>query len=363
MARGYGYSVKAGGLILAFVGVLLGGCESRPGPDVVATTGMVTDLVRVVAGDRLQVEGLIGEGVDPHLFTPGRRDVERLMSAPVVVYSGLHLEGRMQQQFEQLRERQRGGQLVFAATDGLDPDVLRFENSFEGHPDPHVWMDVARWSQCVQYVADQLAGYDDEGRAVFEASTEAYCEQLRQLDAYIRRVISSVPESQRHLVTAHDAFEYFAEAYGIEVRSIQGMSTDSQAAIADVNALVEFIVEQKIPAIFIESSVPEKNIRAVIEGCAARGWEVSVGGELFSDAMGAPGTYEGTYLGMMDHNATTIARALGGQAPELGWQGKLAERAATRRQGSAAHAEERASDHGKSADQQDAAASKPSVSD
>ena len=324
MTRGYRFSSLARPLVLAVTGLLLTGCGERSGPDVVTTTGMVTDIVRVVAGEDLQVEGLIGEGVDPHLFTPGRRDVERLMNAPVVIYSGLHLEGRMQQQFEQLQKRKGAGRQVFAVTDGIDRDALRFDPNFEGHPDPHVWMDVSRWSQCVQHIADLLSEHDGEGRAEFEANAAAYRKQLSELDSYIRKIIASVPESQRYLVTAHDAFEYFAEAYGIEVRSIQGISTDSQAAIADVNALVEFIVEKQIPAIFVESSVPEKNIRAVIEGCAARGWEVSIGGELFSDAMGAPGTYEGTYLGMMDHNATTIARALGGQAPERGWQGKLA---------------------------------------
>ena len=356
MPRGYGFSSLAMHLAVAMTGLMLAGCGDRSGPDIVTTTGMVTDIVRVVAGDRLQVEGLIGEGVDPHLFTPGRRDVERLMTASVVIYSGLHLEGRMQQQFEQLQKQQRAERQVFAATDGLERDALRFDPKFEGHPDPHVWMDVARWSQCVQHVADRLAEHDGEGRARFDANAAAYREQLSQLDAYIREIVTSVPESQRYLVTAHDAFEYFGEAYGIEVRSIQGISTDSQAAIADVNSLVEFIVEKQIPAIFVESSVPKKNIRAVIEGCAARGWEVSIGGELFSDAMGAPDTYEGTYLGMMDHNATTIARALGGQAPERGWQGKLAE-------GQGLRAEGRASGDGKSAEPEDAAPSKQSASD
>lgn len=326
MATCYGRSRVSGKLCLMLAGLLtLSGCGSQSGSEIVTTTGMVSDIVRVVAGDRLKVDGLIGEGVDPHLFTPGRRDVEQLMAAPIVIYSGLHLEGRMQQQFEQLRERSTSDRLVFAVTDGLDHGTLQFDPKFEGHPDPHVWMDVSRWSQCVQYIAEQLAERDSASRAVFEANAAAYCEQLSQLDDYIREIIASIPESQRYLVTAHDAFEYFAEAYGIQVRSIQGISTDSQAAIADVNALVAFIVEKQIPAIFVESSVPEKNIRAVIEGCADRGWGVSIGGELFSDAMGAPGTYEGTYIGMMDHNATKIARALGGQAPEGGWQGKLAE--------------------------------------
>ena len=302
--------------------VAFSGCGAEPPSGIVATTGMVTDVVRVVTEGQKPVEGLIGEGVDPHLFTPGRGDVQKLMSAEVVVYSGLLLEGRMQQQFEQLENR---GGTVFAVTGGLDGDSLLQDPEFEGHPDPHVWMDVARWSQCVQYTADRLAEHDDASADAYAANAGRYREKLRELDDYIRQVIASIPESQRYLVTAHDAFEYFSEAYDIKVRSIQGISTDSQAAISDINELVAFIVEKKIPAIFVESSVPEKNIRAVIEGCADLGWELKVGGELFSDAMGAPSTYEGTYIGMMDHNATTIARALGGEAPEGGWQGKLAE--------------------------------------
>ena len=302
--------------------VAFSGCGAEPPSGIVATTGMVTDIVRVVTDGQKPVEGLIGEGVDPHLFTPGRGDVQKLMNAEVVVYSGLLLEGRMQQQFEQLEKR---GGTVFAVTAGLDEGSLLQDPEFDGHPDPHVWMDVARWSQCVQHTADRLAEHDASAAAVYSSNATSYREKLKELDDYVRQAIASIPESQRYLVAAHDAFQYFAEAYGIKVRSIQGISTDSQAAIADINELVAFIVEKQIPAIFVESSVPEKNIRAVIEGCADQGWELKVGGELFSDAMGAPGTYEGTYIGMMDHNATTIARALGGEAPERGWQGKLAE--------------------------------------
>ncbi|MHC4878071.1 MAG: metal ABC transporter solute-binding protein, Zn/Mn family [Planctomycetota bacterium] len=316
--------------VAALALLIFSGCGTEPTSGIVATTGMVTDIVRVVTLGQESVDGLIGEGVDPHLFTPGRGDVQKLMTADVVVYSGLMLEGRMQQQFEQLEKR---GGTVFAVTDGLDADSIRYDPEFEGHPDPHVWMDVTRWSQCVQYAADKLAEHNESSAAAYSANAGSYREKLKQLDDYVRQVIASIPESHRYLVTAHDAFEYFAEAYDIEVRSIQGISTDSQAGIADINELVAFIVEKQIPAIFVESSVPEKNIRAVIEGCADQGWELKVGGELFSDAMGPPGTYEGTYIGMMDHNATAIARALGGEAPDHGWQGKLDEGRAARPEG------------------------------
>lgn len=323
--------------------MLLSGCGSESGrtdsssgtspagrtrPDVVTTTGMVTDIVRILAEDDLQVQGLIGEGVDPHLFTPGRNDVRLLMNAPIVIYSGLLLEGRMQQQLEQLRKTQDRDRLIFAVTECLEPETLLMPPEFEGHPDPHVWMDVSRWSRCVRFAAEQLGRHHPNSAAAFKGRAESYCSRLSELDDYIRQVISSIPESQRFLVTAHDAFEYFAIAYGIQVRSIQGISTDSQAAVADINDLVDFIVTNRIPAIFVESSVPEKNVQAVIEGCADREWDLQIGGELFSDAMGPPGTYEGTYVGMMDHNATTIARALGGEAPPQGWQGRLSHSAA-----------------------------------
>jgi manganese/zinc/iron transport system substrate-binding protein len=172
-------------------------------------------------------------------------------------------------------------------------------------------------------VTDALAGHDPDHRADFQRNAVDYQKRLAEIDGYIRESVATIPENRRVLITAHDAFGYFADAYGLEVRSIQGISTDSEAAIADITELIAFIVKNRVPSIFVESSVSEKNIRSVIEGCAAEGFQLEIGGELFSDAMGAPGTYEGTYIGMMDHNATILVRALGGEAPENGWQGKL----------------------------------------
>lgn len=282
---------------------------------------MVTDIVRVVAGDRADVIGLIAEGADPHLFKAKTSDVKQLMQADVIFYSGLMLEGRMA---DQLTRVARSGKPVFAVTEGIDPAFLRAPPEFEGHWDPHVWMDVSAWSECVAFVADSLAAYDPEHADGYQSRAAAYRQQLDELDAYARKVIASIPEAQRVLVTAHDAFGYFARAYGIPVESVQGLTTESEAGVADVNRLVDLIVERQLKAIFIESSVPRKNIEAVVEGSAQRGWNVEIGGELYSDAMGKPGTYEGTYIGMIDHNATTIARALGGDAPELGMHAKLA---------------------------------------
>ena len=287
---------------------------------VVATTGMVADMVRHVVGTHGEVTGLIGSGVDPHLFKATRHDIKQLQEADVVFYSGLMLEGRMQ---DALQQANRSRQPAIAVTARLDKTSLRSPPEFEGHYDPHVWMDVAAWSRCVDGVVETLTTSDPVHADEYRQNGKDYQSELAKLDDYVRQVIESIPASQRVLVTAHDAFGYFGRAYGIEVRSVQGVTTESEAGVHDVNRLVDFLVERKLPAIFVESSVNEKNIRAVIEGTESRHAKVRIGGELFSDAMGAEGTYEGTYIGMLDHNATQIARALGGTAPEKGLNGRL----------------------------------------
>lgn len=287
---------------------------------IVTTTGMVRDIVRQVVGERGIVTGLIESGVDPHLFKPTRGDVKQLYDADVIFFSGLLLEGRMSETFEQLR---RTGKPVFAVTERLPKGSLRTPPEFADHHDPHAWMDAALWSQCVEHVAESLAKLDPPHADEYRQRATAYRAELTRLDEYARRSIASIPPAQRVLVTAHDAFGYFSHAYEIDVKSVQGVSTEAEAGVSDVNALVDFLVARKLPAIFVESSVNAKNIQAVIEGAASRGVTVRVGGELFSDAMGAEGTYEGTYLGMIDHNVTTITRALGGDAPEQGMDGKL----------------------------------------
>jgi manganese/zinc/iron transport system substrate-binding protein len=284
---------------------------------VVCTTGMVADVVRNVAGDRADVTALIGEGVDPHLFKPTRDDVAKLLKADMVFYSGLLLEGRMEETFRKIAAR---GAPVTAVTGSLDKNSLSGD---EHHPDPHVWMDPALWGQTIPVVTAALVSRDPEGKATYEANAERYAGEVRALDEYVKRVIQTIPPSQRVLITAHDAFHYLGRATDLAVMSIQGISTESEAGVADINRIVDGVVEKKIPAVFVESSVPDKNVRAVIEGAAARGHELRLGGELFSDAMGATGTYEGTYVGMLDHNATVITKALGGDAPVGGLSGKL----------------------------------------
>ncbi len=292
-----------------------------PSPYTIVTTcGMVTDIVREVAGDKAKVTGLMGEGVDPHLYKPTRDDVARLLQADVVFYSGLMLEGRMSDTFLKVARR---GTPVFAVTELLDEKFLLEPKEFAGHTDPHVWMDVRGWMDAVKVVARSLGECDPPNAGYYRAHAERYLAQLAKLDEYAKQVLATIPPDRRVLITAHDAFNYFGRAYGIEVRGIQGISTESEAGVADINKLVDFLVTQKIPAIFVESSVSDKNIRALVEGANARGHAVRIGGQLFSDAMGKPGTYEGTYVGMIDHNVTTITRALGGNAPAHGLNGKL----------------------------------------
>ncbi|MFW6218097.1 MAG: metal ABC transporter solute-binding protein, Zn/Mn family [Verrucomicrobiota bacterium] len=280
---------------------------------VVTTVGMITDVVRQVAGEFAEVEGIIGEGVDPHLYQPTRGDVVRLKDADVVFYNGLLLEGRMSDVLARLAG---GGKPVRAVTEVIleNPEYLMEKEDGSEHSDPHVWMDVGAWLKGLPVIVEALSDFDPLHADVYAANAEAYREELEALDRYAETAMATIPEDQRVLVTAHDAFRYLGSAYGIEVRGIQGLSTESEAGVRDLEELVDFIVERKIPAVFVESSVADKNVRALVEGARARGHEVMIGGELYSDAMGPPGTYEGTYIGMIDHNVTTIVNALGGEA-------------------------------------------------
>ena len=289
--------------------------------NIVTTTGMVADLVRNVAGERAQVTGIMGEGVDPHLFRPTSRDISQLLQADIVFYSGLRLEGAMQTALERAAG---SGKHVVAVTEDLPHDLLRTSPDFPDHPDPHVWGDAALWSRCLEVVVRVMSEALPEHAEEFEANAADYRKELLEIDEYARKSIATIPEDSRYLVTAHDAFAYFSKAYGIEERSVQGITTESEPGVQDINQLVDFLVKNKVPAIFVEATVNEANLRAVMEGAANRGWKVTIGGTLFSDSMGQPGTYEGTYIGMMDHNITTITRALHGEAPERGLHGKLA---------------------------------------
>lgn len=288
-----------------------------------ATVGMVADIVKSVAADKAQVTNIIGAGIDPHMYNPTRGDVAILLKSDIVFYAGLLLEGQMTDVLKKVSHRKP----VHAVTELLDEAYLLNDDE-TGHHDPHVWMDVKGWQNAVTVVKDALVAFDPAHADFYRQNADRFQADLEKLDQYARRVIASIPEPQRILVTAHDAFGYMSRAYGIEVLGIQGISTESEAGLKDINRIVDKLVARKIPAVFVESSVSDKNVKALIEGTAAKGHRVVIGGELFSDAMGPSGTYEGTYMGMIDHNATTIARALGGQAPETGMQGRLAGHAA-----------------------------------
>jgi manganese/zinc/iron transport system substrate-binding protein len=215
------------------------------------------------------------------------------------------------------------GRPVVAVTERLEESQLLEPEDFSGHYDPHVWMDVSAWSECIGVVSDALSEFDPAHAADYRANAEQYRESLAELHAYGHSAIGSIPADRRVLVTSHDAFNYFGRAYGLDVQGIQGLSTESEAGLQRINELVEMLAARRIPAVFVESSVPRKNMDALVEGTRAKGHAVRVGGELYSDAMGAPGTYEGTYLGMLDHNITLVTRALGGKAPAAGLHGRL----------------------------------------
>lgn len=321
-------------LLAAALALCCGGCDERSAAEsdaspagadqrytIVATVGMVADLARNIAGERAEVIGLLGSGVDPHLYSPTRSDVQRLLDADVIFYNGLLLEGKMT---DSLVRAATAGKKVYAVTEHLDESYLLEPAEFEGHYDPHVWMDPSAWAKAVEVVRDKLVEVDPQGEEGYRRRAAAYGEQLAALSDYAEQVLQSVPAAQRVLVTAHDAFNYFGRRYGFEVVGIQGISTESEAGVQDVERLVDLLAERRIPAVFIESTVSERNINALVSGARARGHTVTIGGELFSDAMGAAGTYEGTYIGMIDHNVTTIARALGGEAPQGGMNGRLA---------------------------------------
>jgi manganese/zinc/iron transport system substrate-binding protein len=288
--------------------------------DVVATTGMIADAVRQVGGERVNVEALMGPGVDPHLYRQTRTDIVRMTRADVVVWHGLYLEAQLEEFFTGLAKRKK----VVALAERLDKARLLEHEEYKGRFDPHVWMDPKLWRDVVIAAREALSDLDPAGKPVFEASAARHLAEIDRLTAYSERVLASVPTAARVLVTAHDAFNYFGRAYGFEVLGIQGISTESEAGLKQIEALVTTLVERKVKAVFVESSVADRNVKALIEGAAARGWTVEIGGELYSDAMGESGSYEGTYIGMIDHNVSTIARALGGTVPPRGMDDRLA---------------------------------------
>jgi manganese/zinc/iron transport system substrate-binding protein len=287
--------------------------------NVVTTTSMIGDAARQVGGDRVVVTALMEPGVDPHSYRQTRTDIARLVRADLVLWHGLYLEAQMEEFLLDLGERRA----VVPVGEAVPEDLRLGNATYAGRYDPHVWMDPDLWTDVVRAVRDALIAVDPDGAAEYRENADRHIAEVGDLATYVKRIIASVPPQKRVLVTAHDAFSYFGRANDFEVLGIQGISTESDAGLRRIESLVDEIVARGIGAVFVESSVPDRNVRAVIEGAAARGHHVIVGGELFSDAMGQEGTYEGTYLGMIDHNVTTIARALGGDADAFGMSGRL----------------------------------------
>lgn len=276
--------------------------------DVVATTGMIADAAARVGGEHVDVTGLMGPGIDPHLYRASEGDLRLLEEADVILYNGLHLEAKMADVLAEIGE---SGRTVRAVAESIPEARLRRVSASQF--DPHVWFDVELWKHAVEATRDTLVEVDPEHADAYEANTQEYLAELDELDAYVSDEGARVPEDQRVVITAHDAFEYFGAAYGFEVRGLQGISTVAEAGARDVAELADFIVERRIPVIFVESSVSPRTIRAVQAAVRAQGFDVDIGGSLFSDAMGDAGTPEGTYLGMVRHNVDTIVSGLLGE--------------------------------------------------
>ena len=287
--------------------------------DIVATTGMIADAAREVGGDLVEVKALMGPGVDPHAYRQTRTDIVAMANADLVLWHGLYLEAQME---DFMRGLEEGGNIV-AVAESMPRNLLLGHDDYDDKYDPHVWMNPNLWARVVLTVRDALIETSPQNERAFRDNADAHLVELEELALYTTKVLSSVPAESRVLLSAHDAFNYFGSAYGFEVMGIQGISTESEAGLQRISELVDMLVERDIGAVFVESSVSDRNIRALIEGAAARGHEVVIGGELFSDAMGEDGTYEGTYLGMIDHNASVIADALGGDVPDSGMRGLL----------------------------------------
>ncbi|MGB0384258.1 MAG: metal ABC transporter solute-binding protein, Zn/Mn family [Ardenticatenaceae bacterium] len=273
---------------------------------VVATTGQITDALLNIGGDAIDLTGLFGPGVDPHLYVPTEGDVTTLAQANAIFYGGLHLEAQMTRAMEEMSKR---GITVVSIGDNLPSErLLNWEANTPY--DPHIWNDPQLWKMGVELMRDTLIERDSDNAELYRTNTDTYLAEIDETDQYVQEQIARIPDDKRVMITAHDAFGYFARTYGLEVRGLQGISTESEASTAEVQELASLIVERQIPAIFVETSVPPRTIEAVQAAVQAQGFQVEIGGELFSDALGNPGTPEGTYPGMLRHNAKTLADAL-----------------------------------------------------
>ena len=281
--------------------------ETKAKPHIVTTTTMITDLAQRIGGDSIVVQGLMAAGVDPHLYKASEGDVQKLTSSDAIFYNGLHLEGKMVEVFEKMES---SGYKTFAISDGMpDSDKISSAN-FPGNYDPHIWFSVENWKKAAQFVASKLSELNPENKSYYDENLRTYLVDLDALEMELKESAAILPKEKRILVTAHDAFEYFGKEYDFEVIGLQGISTASEAGTKDMLDLANSIIEKNIPAIFVESSVPEKTIKALQNAVENKGKEVALGGTLYSDALGNPGTPQGTYIGMYKTNMETIVNAL-----------------------------------------------------
>jgi len=274
--------------------------------NIVTTTTMITDLVKNIGGDSVNLQGLMGSGVDPHLYKASEGDVSKLTNADVVFYSGLHLEGKLVDVFEKMGRKTN----TIALAEVLDKNKLIGSEYFASNFDPHIWFNIQYWKQLTNSLTEELSKLDPNNASYFEANKTAYLKKLDILENDIKKTIATLPEEKRVLVTAHDAFNYFGEAYGFEVVGLQGLSTATEAGVQDVQNLAKLIIDKKVQAIFVETSVPKRTIEALQQAVLSKGFQVEIGGTLYSDALGNAGTEEGTYLGMFRYNVKTIVEGL-----------------------------------------------------
>lgn len=276
---------------------------------IVTTTSFLTDLVQTIGGENVSVTGLMGPGVDPHDYQPSTSDIVAMGEADVVIYNGLALEERFAEVFDQLGER---NVLTLIAADGIDETsvLLDSEEDDSQAVDPHIWFSVSRWKQVTQYIAEELSKHDPENAAEYDSNANEYLSELDELQSYVASRVSEVPESSRYLVTAHDAFQYFGEEFGFEVVGLQGLNTRTEAGTGDISQMANFIVENNIGAVFVESSVSPRSIEALVEATNSRGHQLQNAGELYSDALGSSADGADTYLTMYRSNIDTIVDAL-----------------------------------------------------
>ena len=297
--------------LIGLLSIFLIGCKDPKARDgkfhIVTTTSMITDLVKNIGGDQVEVEGLMGAGVDPHLYKASEGDVSKLATADMILYNGLHLEGKLVEVFEKMQKQKIN---TVAISDALDKKDLIGSSHFASNYDPHIWFDVENWEKITLYVAEKLSEAQPENKAIFTANAQKYLQELKTLKQELTAEIATLPEDQRRLVTAHDAFNYFGKAFKFEVVGLQGLSTATEAGVQDVQKTAAYIIDHKVKSVFIESSVPRRTVEALQAAVNSKNHQVKIGGTLYSDALGNPGSPEGSYIGMFKYNVHTIVEAL-----------------------------------------------------